>query len=143
MIALACFSFLCGAVLAQRFMVLILLPAIALGATAVTATAAAAGLDGWWTLLAICVIAVTLQLGYLAGICTHAILQRRARQPQIGQHRSQAAAPTDGLTPAPGFPLLPSTCLWTHPRARLRAATGGVRHGTARRQELHYHRRRR
>lgn len=74
MIALACFSFLCGAVLAQRFVVLVLLPAILVGAVAVAVGGAIAGIDGWTMLLATCIVTVALQLGYLAGALTRAIV---------------------------------------------------------------------
>ena len=74
MIALACFSFLCGAVLAQRFTVLILLPIIVLGWVAIAMIGFAADLGGWWIILAMNVGATTLQVGYLGGIVALALL---------------------------------------------------------------------
>jgi len=94
MIALACFSFLSGAVLAQRFIVLVLLPSIFLGALAVAVGGTAAGFDRWTTLLAVCIVIVTLQLGYLAGLLMRAIVvaARAARKARDAERKPRPQA---------------------------------------------------
>ena len=91
MIALACFSFLCGAVLAQRFTVLILLPIIVLGWLAIAMLGFAADLGGWWIIVAMNVGATTLQLGYLAGILAIALVSRArtSRKPSETARKSR------------------------------------------------------
>ena len=89
MIALACFSFLSGAVLAQRFVVLVLLPSIFLGALAVSLGGAVAGFDRWNVVLAVCIVTVALQLGYLAGLLVRAIVvaARAARKARDAERK--------------------------------------------------------
>ena len=90
MVAFACFSFLCGAVLAQRFVVLVLLPAILFGALATVIAGGAAGYDAWTILLSVCVVAVTMQLGYLAGMFARTIITALRTSRKAGDAESKA-----------------------------------------------------
>jgi hypothetical protein len=67
MAALAIFTFLCGAVLAFRFRVLVLYPIIAIGATFGLVLGIAAGSSLWTVALGIITTAMALQVGYLFG----------------------------------------------------------------------------
>jgi hypothetical protein len=67
MAALAILAFLCGAVLAFRFRVLVLYPVIALGATFGMVFGLAAGASLWTVTVGIVTAAMALQAGYLFG----------------------------------------------------------------------------
>lgn len=67
MAAFAILAFLCGAVLAFRFKVLVLYPIIALGATFAMVLGLSAGHSLWTVTLGIVTAGMALQLGYAFG----------------------------------------------------------------------------
>ena len=75
MLLLAIISLLTGAVLAQRFKIMVLVPATAL----VLATAAAAGLaqahSAWWTILVAAMGSASIQVGYIVGLGMRYVLK--------------------------------------------------------------------
>jgi len=97
MIAVSMISFLFGAVLGQRFNVLVLVPAIAI----VLVVSAGAGLAhpqaAWWILRMAGAGAICLQCGYFAGIVTRHFL---AAEPSGGS-RPLARAETSTRHAAP------------------------------------------
>ena len=68
MTMLAMTAVLIGAVLGQRFKVLILVPAIIIGLAVILAIGMAHHDNLWSTLLAMALITTALQIGYLGGI---------------------------------------------------------------------------
>jgi hypothetical protein len=92
-IALALFATLCGAVLAFRFKVHALYPAILVSAALVCGFGITAGLGFWATLMAAAVTATAMQLGYLFGILArYALVSARvsARRRRMDARRAQA-----------------------------------------------------
>ena len=71
MIMLSIISLLVGAVLAQRFKIMVLIPAagIMLGAGAVFAY------SGWWTILVIAAAGASMQVGYIIGLVIRRVLE--------------------------------------------------------------------
>lgn len=67
MAAFAILAFLCGAVLAFRFRVLVLYPVIAIGATFALVLGMAAGDSLWTVTLGIVTAAMAVQVGYMFG----------------------------------------------------------------------------
>jgi hypothetical protein len=96
MTTIALFGTLTGAVLGLRFRVLILFPAIALACLPVIVMSLAGAIDWRSGALAIVVAAVTLQVGYLAGIATRFLLAA-ARVPMtriaLRSHDARSPAP--------------------------------------------------
>ena len=75
---LALISVLVGGLLAWRFTVFVLIPAVALDLAYVVAAGVAWGDDVWSIVLAMSLSAIGLQLGYLAGTATlHSIASAR------------------------------------------------------------------
>jgi hypothetical protein len=76
MIAAALASVFVGAVLGWSFRVLVLLPALAIGAVGIMIVGVIRGDDTWSIAIAIILCATALQLGYLAGAATRLIYPR-------------------------------------------------------------------
>jgi hypothetical protein len=90
MAAFAILAFLCGAVLAFRFTVLVLYPIIAVGATFAVVLGLGAGNSLWTVTLAILTAAMALQLGYVFGLAGRMSLVVA----RVSARRSRRAAPT-------------------------------------------------
>ena len=74
MMTLSMFSFLVGAVLGQRFKIIVLIPAFAILLSFAVGTGLAHAQTGWSIVLLAIAAAISLQTGYLFGIFVHHIL---------------------------------------------------------------------
>jgi hypothetical protein len=95
MMWLAIISLLVGAVLAQRFKVMVLLPVAAAVLAVVTLTAFAQAHTAWWTVSMAATVISSVQLGYLIGLGLHFVLEASVSQvPQsLGTTASSARQP--------------------------------------------------
>jgi membrane protein DedA with SNARE-associated domain len=73
MMMLAVVSFLVGAVLGQRFKVLVLIPATAIMLVLAAATGVTQAQTAWSIVLMAAAAATSMQIGYLIGIAIHAL----------------------------------------------------------------------
>ena len=96
MAAFAILAFLCGAVLAFRFRVLVLYPIIALGATFGMVFGIAAGNGLWTVTLGIITAAMAIQLGYAFGSAGRMSLVM-ARASARRSRRAVATLPTQTI----------------------------------------------
>ena len=74
MMTLSMISFLVGAVLGQRFKIVVLIPAFAIVLFFVVGTGVALAQTGWWMVLMAAAAVTCLQIGYLVGIGVHHVL---------------------------------------------------------------------
>jgi hypothetical protein len=95
MVALAILTFLCGAVLAFRFRVLVLYPIIAIGATFGLVLGMAAGSSLWTVALGIVTAAMALQVGYMFG--TVGRMSLLAVHVSARRNRHAATLPTQAI----------------------------------------------
>jgi hypothetical protein len=75
MIWLTIFSMLLGAVLAQRFRVMVLMPASAMVLVLAASTAVVQGHAAWWTISLAAIGISALQLGYFIGLGIRFVLE--------------------------------------------------------------------
>ena len=88
----AILSLLVGAVLGLRFTFVILVPVIALAGLAIVAAGVAGGLGAWSVLLAIALIATSIQIGYLGGVfARYAAVAARAQRLRMASPRTSSA----------------------------------------------------
>jgi hypothetical protein len=81
MISLSVISFLFGAVLAQRFKVLVLVPAMAIIIMLSVGVGSTDASPAWWIVLLAVVASTCLQLGYFAGIgIRHRLVTTRSQE---------------------------------------------------------------
>lgn len=78
MIWLAIFSLLVGAVLAQRFKVVVLVPATVMVLATATGTGFVQAQSAWWTILLAVAGTASIQIGYLAGLGIRYFLEASA-----------------------------------------------------------------
>jgi uncharacterized membrane protein len=77
----AILCFLLGAVLGQRFKVLILAPSIAFGAVVAIAVGIGRAEDVWGIVLTVILVSASLEIGYLSGtIINSLMIAERAKQ---------------------------------------------------------------
>ena len=74
MMTLSMISFLVGAVLGQRFKIVVLIPAFAIVLIFVVGTGVALAQTAWWIVLMAAAAVTCLQIGYLVGIGVHHVL---------------------------------------------------------------------
>jgi len=67
-------SFLVGAVLAQRFKIMVLIPAVATVLTLAVGIGVTNALTAWSSVLTAAATATSMQIGYLIGISIHDVL---------------------------------------------------------------------
>ena len=75
MILLAAISLLVGAVLAQRFKVMVLVPATGFMLVAAMGTAFVQAHTAWWTILVAAAGVASLQIGYFIGLGIRCVLE--------------------------------------------------------------------
>jgi hypothetical protein len=75
MIMLAIVSSVTGAVLAQRFKIMILIPATAIALAAALGTGVAQTQTAWWTIVMAAAAGVSMQVGYIIGLCIHYVVE--------------------------------------------------------------------
>ena len=75
MILLGIISVLIGAVLAQRFKIMVLVPATATVLVAAVAAGLAQAHTAWWVILAAALVATSMQVGYIVGLGIRHVLE--------------------------------------------------------------------
>lgn len=75
MIMLLIFSMLVGAVLAQRFKIMILIPASGITLIGAIGTGVAQDYTAWWIILTIAAGGASLQFGYVIGLVMRHVLE--------------------------------------------------------------------
>jgi membrane protein DedA with SNARE-associated domain len=75
MILLGIISVLIGAVLAQRFKIMVLVPATATMLIAAVAAGLAQAHTGWWVVLAAAIVGTSMQVGYIVGLGIRHVLE--------------------------------------------------------------------
>ena len=84
----AILSFLLGAVLGQRFKVLVLGPSVAFGAVVAIAVGIGRAEDVWWILLTVILVSASLEIGYLCGTIINSLMIAEPAK-QIMERRSE------------------------------------------------------
>ena len=83
MLLLAMISLLVGAVLAQRFKIMILIPATGIMLVAAVGAGGAQAHTVWWTILMIAAAGASMQVGYVIGLGIRHILEATERAEAI------------------------------------------------------------
>ncbi len=97
MLLLAMISLLVGAVLAQRFKIMILIPATGIMLVAAVGAGGAQAHTVWWTILMIAAAGVSMQVGYVIGLGIRHILEAPTERAEAIRRGTSARQDLQGM----------------------------------------------